>query len=667
MKTISLKKVSAVAVASLGFGLLSVVPVQAAGTDTVVSIYASKYSVGSNYTATFPGTSAAVSNAGTAVTLVAGTFTSTAVDAGKAIYNVSTTGGYIGTIATVTSATAITLASGATSALVAANTGLAASLVIGTPVTTTTAATIINADGISGMTATAGSAAAVMVKLSNAEGAVTTGKVRYIIDNAGVVGVSPALPLASTTAMVPFTVPSTAGTYTGKLQYSVAGTFLGTAADQIDIGFTLTVTAATTLSTSLSTAYMTAPSAGGISASSTTNAVARSGYKTKDTGIAQVKVTLLKADGTPDTAAHTVTASVSGAGFVLTDVIADTPGSTATRSESDNAGASVRYVHINSDGTAGSGTVTVTVTHAVTAVETTLGTFSYTSYGDVTTLAVSTTNFTVGKSGSAQTTGGSVAARTVADNARGALDAATTTPAFVIKATDSAGRVVNTVLAPSVVSLTSPAVATGGTCTKDDGALPTTASSSTNGIGFYNCNFVTAASSKSGDKATLTIRVTDPADATKYISTTFDITVGSSTVSTEVLSLDKLAYAPGEAMVVTRTAKDSSGNPVADGTASPVVSFSKAVGGTVPATGFYRLGASASSTSAATASVFAPTVPGAFSALATSAATGAPTITASSSVTDANAGLMTQIDALNAKIVALNALIAKIMKKLGVK
>jgi hypothetical protein len=36
-------------------------------------------------------------------------------------------------------------------------------------------------------------------------------------------------------------------------------------------------------------------------------------------------------------------------------------------------------------------------------------------------------------------------------------------------------------------------------------------------------------------------------------------------------------------------------------------------------------------------------------------------------VSDPNAGLLTQIDALNAKIVALNALIAKIMKKLGVK
>jgi hypothetical protein len=43
-------------------------------------------------------------------------------------------------------------------------------------------------------------------------------------------------------------------------------------------------------------------------------------------------------------------------------------------------------------------------------------------------------------------------------------------------------------------------------------------------------------------------------------------------------------------------------------------------------------------------------------------------VSASATVVDSNqTALMTQIDALNAKIVALNALIAKIMKKLGVK
>ena len=71
------------------------------------------------------------------------------------------------------------------------------------------------------------------------------------------------------------------------------------------------------------------------------------------------------------------------------------------------------------------------------------------------------------------------------------------------------------------------------------------------------------------------------------------------------------------------------------------------------------------------ASLYAPSVVGAVTISGKAAVTDdAPTGTAFSvalSVNDGNAVLLTQIDALNAKIVALNALIAKIMKKLGVK
>jgi len=119
-------------------------------------------------------------------------------------------------------------------------------------------------------------------------------------------------------------------------------------------------------------------------------------------------------------------------------------------------------------------------------------------------------------------------------------------------------------------------------------------------------------------------------------------------------------------MTITRTAKDSSGNPVADGSAAPAVTFSKSVGGTTPAASFY-VGGTKSSTTAGVQSVFAPAIAGAFTAIATSGNTAGSALSSAASVTDANAGLMTQIDALNAKIVALNALIAKIMKKLGVK
>jgi hypothetical protein len=116
-------------------------------------------------------------------------------------------------------------------------------------------------------------------------------------------------------------------------------------------------------------------------------------------------------------------------------------------------------------------------------------------------------------------------------------------------------------------------------------------------------------------------------------------------------------------MTVTRTAKDSAGNIPADGQTANGVTFSKPQGGAAPGASWYKDGTKTSGAN----SLFAPVAPGAFNALMTSSVDGVTVITASSSVTDANAGLLTQIDALNAKIVALNALIAKIMKKLGVK
>jgi hypothetical protein len=89
------------------------------------------------------------------------------------------------------------------------------------------------------------------------------------------------------------------------------------------------------------------------------------------------------------------------------------------------------------------------------------------------------------------------------------------------------------------------------------------------------------------------------------------------------------------------------------------------MGGTAIAASTYTAGKKATSSTAPT--VFSPVIGGSFTGQMTSGNAAASTVTATATVTDANAGLLTQIDALNAKIVALNALIAKIMKKLGVK
>jgi hypothetical protein len=595
------------------------------------------------------------STASTTFTAGGGTpFTDLATDSGKVIFG--NEDGLIGTISAFTSATVVTLAAASptqTNAVPAGN------FFIGKPATTVVKSGVITG-AITGMSVKSGAAAGIYLTGNRTQQTVATTTAKI---EANGVSLGSSIFTVKTTDMgvfLPFTAPLTAGTYNTKITVSSAGTV----AEATVLDFTLTVSASATLSPSQSTAHMTTPGANGATASAATNLIPRTAAKATGAAIAQVLVTLLKDDATADATANTVSCIVSGVGFCIVNTTADTYAASTARSGTDSTAASVRYVHINTDGTAGTGTVTVSVTHASTAVETTLGTFSYTTYSDPSKLAVTTTNATIGKAGT--TTGRSIAARTAAGNLLSVIDATGTVPAFIVTATDSTGRAANTASAPTVTSSNVAAVS-GGTCTKDDGsAVATGDSSSTNGVGFYNCNFSGSANAASGAKATLTISITDPADASKKISTTLDVTIGGS-VSTETIAFDKTSYAPGEAMVITRTAKDSAGNPVADGSSSPVVSFSKAVGGTAITAGFYSAGVSATATTVAKSKVFAPTVPGAFSALATSGNTAASALTAASSVTDANAGLLTQIDALNAKIVALNALIAKIMKKLGVK
>ena len=592
-------------------------------------------------------------------------FTDTATDAGKII--ICNEDGLVGKVATVTSTTVAELAAASPTQT---NGVPCSAWWIGTPATTVVKSGVI-AGAITGMSVKSGAAAAIYLTGNRTQQTATTTTAK-IEANGVSLGTAPLAPKTTDMGIyLPFTAPLTAGTYNTKITVSSAGTV----AEATVLDFTLTVSASATLAPSASTSHMTAAgldganAAGGTgaAASATTNAIPRTAAKATGRSIAQIKVSLFKDDGSTDATANTVSCIVSGVGFCIVNTTPDTYAAATARSATDSSAAAVRYVHVGTDGTAGTGTVTVSVTHASTLVETTLGTHSYTTYGDVAKLEVSTKIGTIGKAGTA--TGGASTTRVAAEDTLGLLGTATTLPAFIVKATDSTGRVANAAAVPTVTSGNGLAVVS-GTCALDGGYTATAADadykSSTNGVGFYNCNFTGAAAAVSGAKATLTISIVDPADATKKISTTLDVTIGGS-VSTETLSFDKTAYAPGEGMVITRTAKDSAGNPVADGTASPLISFSKAVGGTAPAAGFYSGGTSASSTTVAKAKVFAPTVPGAFSALATTGATGAATITASSSVTDANAGLLTQIDALNAKIVALNALIAKIMKKLGVK
>ena len=207
-------------------------------------------------------------------------------------------------------------------------------------------------------------------------------------------------------------------------------------------------------------------------------------------------------------------------------------------------------VDIWSTGTAGSATITVTTVSGLV-----LGTKTVTFYGDVAKLEVSSAYF---------------------QNKIVRAGGFTSPVLFYVKATDAAGNVVPDVN-PAIVS-SDVSVITSGSCTD--------VASSGISDGNSACTVSSAIGSVSGGKATLTIRTLDPARAagtTSYLTATYDVTLGGS-VSTEVITLDKTSYSPGEWMVVTVTAKDSSGNPVWDGATAPTLTANKATGGTITMT-----------------------------------------------------------------------------------
>jgi filamentous hemagglutinin len=586
---------------------------------------------------------------GTATLAVGGGLAGTSADVGKSIW---TNEGFIGTIATFGSATAATLA-----AVCPTRAAVAAAYYTGTLAATTTADGIVTGQ-ISGMTVAVGADAGINISLKNLAAKVGPGpnsSARVKIGSNVISGAITTQLTTDTNLFVPITAPTTAGTYTAVVSYSNAGTFLNTAADQLDTTFTLTVTAASGYSNSLSQAFIKAGNTTAVG-DATSDLLPVAVSKTAVAANAgKITINAFDATGAAMLAPGTVTVTVSGSGALSSTFDETTDTSTINQcSATTNARVvtftadAVNNVILCADGTAGVGTYTVSVTNAA-GVTTTLATKTVTFFGSVAKL-VATPIFTIGTAGGG-TTGTSTAARALTSDS----------PAVVVKATDSAGNVVSG-LTITALSSDLTVVNSAITSTEDNG----TSALTSGGAGFYNASFSTPSSAASGKTATLTFRILDPADVlgVAFLTSAVTLTIGGA-VATEVLSFDKTAYAPGEAMVVTITAKDSAGNPVADGTASPAITFSKAVGGTAIGTSVYVGGKKATSATAPT--VFAPTIAGAFSALATSTNTAKSAITAASSVTDANSAVKTQIDALNAKIVALNALIAKIMKKLGVK
>ena len=710
VKTISLKKVSAVAVASLGFGLLSVVPAQSASSAAVVGTATQAATVGTAVTTTVGSTIANTdTNPGTlSITVPTGSLVTMADRDGSAT---------TATTAVLTSTAtgfAFTASSGAV-AITATPTSFSGTVTI-TPdvpglysVTFTaagagsgaaSATAYIQAAGIAGTVGTSGLGTAALgattggiakFTFTTPVGTASGDIFRFTSSGVGAITAATGINSDGTTANNPTEISGVTGSWAGGATWTrndadegtatitVSSTTAGTQTVTVN-KISATTGAPTSTSTisitwgsavaisAASTAYMAGPAeATDANFTSTSNAIPRSADKAAGTAIATVAVSLVGSKGAADARANTVRATMSGAGFVDVNGTVGSLSNSSQRTDANTEADATRYVRVYADGTSGTGTLTVTLTDVDSGASLTLGTWTVTSTGAQASIAVAKTNYTIGKAGS--TTG---SASTTISAAGAALSPTDTTStgnaerygAFVIVVKDSAGNPVNSSATPAVIS-SDTTVSSGGTCALDAGSA--TYGSSTNGIGYYNCSFATTSTAKSGSKATLTIRIADPDSTTGgFLTTTVAVTVGGS-VSTEVLSFDKTSYAPGEAMNITRTATDSSGNPVFDGASAPAITFSKAVGGTAPGASFYVGGKKASTSSAGVASVFAPAISGAFTMQATSGNAAGSALTASATVTDANAGLLTQIDALNAKIVALNALIAKIMKKLGVK
>jgi flagellin-like hook-associated protein FlgL len=179
-------------------------------------------------------------------------------------------------------------------------------------------------------------------------------------------------------------------------------------------------------------------------------------------------------------------------------------------------------------------------------------------------------------------------------------------------------------------------------CVSSDASVITgcTVTAAADGTGEYYLAFTSAANSTSGQKATVTVRVVDPAVTTSvaYLTTTVDLTLGG-TIATEAITFDQATYAPGEGMVITRTAKDASGNPVFDGATGLALTANKSLGGAAIGTCLYYAGTCTTSTMSLGAvlvkyTTFAPAAPGAFTVSGVGGLLGGVAISATSSVTD---------------------------------
>ena len=735
MKTISLKKVSAVAVASLGFGLLSVVPAQAAITagSVVLSSASVTTAVGTAVNVTFtaantgtlgdgdsiqyePAVTRKPSDSSLALAAPASTDAASAKVALKTGGEATVAGWALST--TNTNYRTDTCATAASCSNLAAASGVRGTISVtpdkaGIYVITLTANASAGTDGTATLTVYAGYDAGGTVNTKRAyptQGSnTTTGWAATAGGQATVriTGIAASTTYWVTTnngSIIAATERDNASDYIDPVAFTNGTNFSGgfkfvtdssaTTSEAMDVTVTDTGSPASTTvkvvtydaSTGAATTFVEATVTWGVAAAPSAQyslLTLNTGTGTTATGAADDTTATIASSSISGGAAErfriqvvvrdqynvaytgaTLAAKIDGsAGSLGISGTANSGGSVAGSSISAAmTSSSVGSISVFSNGVSGKAVITITATTPA-GVATTLGTKTVTFAGSASTATV-TQNLFVAKAG---TQLGATPATTKVTEA-----GVSTTPALVAEVKDSNG---NLVVAGATVKITSSdsTVIVAGTCVElSVDADPATAGNQP-AAGTFECPVSGAVGAASGKSATITFSVLSSTTGLySIVATPITFTIGGA-ISKSVMAVNKATYTAGEAVELTATSTDASGNKAYDGqTPFASISANKSFGGTNGALSLTSKeivnGKYSTTSSKGVASVFAPSTPGSFtiSGLATDLATGtAYSITGT--VADATAAITTQIDALNAKIVALNALIAKIMKKLGVK
>jgi hypothetical protein len=416
-----------------------------------------------------------------------------------------------------------------------------------------------------------------------------------------------------------------AGTYTVSFNSSAytAGSASGGVVSLGATTWTVTVTAPSTTAngSSWSTIRAGEIGIGELTTTDSTVVASKTASTTDTTAEATIYVYERNQAGTSgaNAASESFTVSVSGPAYISTDASAR---GTSTQSATFAYTGDATAIYVWANGTSGVATFTITTAGGVK-----IGTETVTFYGAVTALAIATdpAPLSIARAGGYDTT------------------------LFYVTAKDANGVAVSgqsfaTTLTSASTVISSASI---GSYDTDYSAYPVTVTSPQGSV--------------SGGTSTLTIRLDDPATTAAaatdgvYLTVTKAVTLGGS-VATEVITLDKSSYEPGEGMVITITAKDSSGNPVWDGAASPALSATKNVGGTMLAASTFAGGKKdtitrdTDGTVITTNTVFAPAAEGNFTITRTTASTSVTTTNATASVVGSTA----TVDAANAATDAAN-------------